>query len=204
MNKKQLLTLLPILSFIWFFMTIILGGLFYNNYSHISQFISELGATGIENGSLINYLGFIPTQVFLLIFIFLCISVIPKTKTNMTGLFFIAIYAFTLGVAAVFPCDFECRPKNPSISHLIHIYSAMPGYLCGIVGIFFISSKSKLWTESNFFMIVSYILVVCALLAFIFLDSEFKIGGAIQRLLELSIYSWLILFGFYLGKYETT
>ncbi len=203
MNRKQLLTLLPILSFIWFFMTIFLGGLAYDNYSHVSQFISELGATGSPNGSWVNYLGFIPTQVYLLAFIFVSISVLPKTKTNMIGIFFVGIYAFTLGVAAVFPCDFECRPKDPSISHLIHIYSALLGYLCGIVGIFLISSKSKLWTKSNLFMIVSYILGIVALLAFLFLDSDFKMVGAIQRILELSIYTWLILFGYQLRKYKT-
>ena len=204
MNRKQLLTLLPILSFIWFFMTIFLGGLAYDNYSHVSQFISELGATGSPNGSWVNYLGFIPTQVSILAFIFISATVIPKTKTNMIGLFFVGIYTFTLGVAAVFPCDFECRPKEPSISHLIHIYSAIPGYLCGIVGIFFISSKSKSWTNSNFFMIVGYILGFVALLAFLFLDSDFKMIGAIQRLLELSIYTWLILFGYQLRKHEIT
>ena len=204
MNKKQLLLLLPIVSFIWFFMTILLGGLAYDNYSHMSQFISELGATGAPNGTLVNYLGFIPTQLFLLTFIFICVSVIPKTKTNMTGLFFIGIYAFALGIAAVFPCDFECRPTVPSMSHLIHIFSAMPGYLCGIIGIFFISSKSKSWTNSNILMRVGYILGICALGSFLLLDSNFKMVGAIQRLLELSIYMWLILFGFYLRRYEAT
>ncbi|NQY93768.1 MAG: DUF998 domain-containing protein, partial [Campylobacteraceae bacterium] len=117
---------------------------------------------------------------------------------------FIGIYAFALGIAAVFPCDFECRPTVPSMSHLIHIFSAMPGYLCGIIGIFFISSKSKSWTNSNILMRVGYILGICALGSFLLLDSNFKMVGAIQRLLELSIYMWLILFGFYLRRYEAT
>ena len=62
MNKKDLLLTLPILSFLWFTATIVIGGLFYPDYNHISQFISELGATGSPYGNYVNYLGFLPTE----------------------------------------------------------------------------------------------------------------------------------------------
>ena len=95
MNKKDLLLTLPILSFLWFTATIVIGGLFYPDYNHISQFISELGATGSPYGNYVNYLGFLPTELFILAFVLICSSVIPRTKANFIGLFFIGLAADT-------------------------------------------------------------------------------------------------------------
>ncbi len=201
LNSRYLLLTLPILSFLWFTSTIVIAGHFYPHYSHIAQFISELGATGSPYGTYVNYLGFIPTELFILGFVLISYSVLPRTKPNTIGLIFIAIYGGTLGIAAFFPCDFECKPDVPTLSHSIHMASAFPGYLCGIIAMFCISSGSMPWSKSKTFKFVGYVLAILALFAFLNLDPSSKIVGLNQRILELSMYSWLIFFGYSLSKY---
>ncbi|WP_200768107.1 DUF998 domain-containing protein [Vibrio nigripulchritudo] len=201
MNSRYLLLALPIFSFTWFTSTVFIAGYFYPDYSHISQFISELGATGAPHGAYVNYLGFIPTELFILGFVFVSYSVIPRTKLNTIGLIFIAIYGITLGIAAFFPCDFECRPDTPSISHNIHMASAFPGYLCGVMAIFCLSSGSTSWSNSKVFKFTGYTAAIVALLAFLSLDPSSKTVGLNQRILELTIYAWLIFLGYSLSEY---
>ena len=185
MNKKDLLLTLPILSFLWFIATIVIGGLFYPDYNHISQFISELGATGSPYGNYVNYLGFMPAELFMFAFVFICFSVIPRTKANFIGLFFIALYGLTLSVASFYPCDYECRPIDPTLSHNIHIFSAFPGYLSGIISMFFLSSGSSVWAKSQNFKIFSYVIGALCIYAFLNLDPKSEFVGAVQRSLDL-------------------
>ncbi|MCJ8319279.1 MAG: DUF998 domain-containing protein [Colwellia sp.] len=160
-----------------------------------------MGATGSPYGAYVNYLGFIPTELFILGFVFISYSVLPRTKPNTMGLIFIAIYGITLGIAAFFPCDFECKPEIPTIAHNIHMASAFPGYLCGIIAMFCISTGSMSWSKSKAFKFSGYVAGTLALLAFLNLDPSSKSVGLNQRILELSMYSWLIFFGYNLSKY---
>ena len=201
LNSKYLLIALPVLSFLWFTSTVFVAGHFYPDYSHIAQFISELGATGSPYRAYVNYLGFIPTELFILGFVLISYSVLPRTKLNRIGLLFIAIYGITLGIAAFFPCDFECKPDVPTISHKIHMASAFPGYLCGIIAIFCISSDSMSWSKSKAFKLIGYVAAILALLAFLSLDPSSKTVGLSQRILELTMYSWFIFLGYSLSKY---
>ena len=200
LNRKKLLLALPILSLLWFTATIVIAGLFYPDYSHSSQFISELGATGSPYGNYVNYLGFIPTELFIIAFVFICFSVLPKSKTNLTGLFFIGIYGLSLGVSALFPCDYGCRPIEPTLSHNIHMISAFPGYLCGIISIFIISSGSSVWVKSKTFKVFSYLMGTLCIYSFLNLDPESNFVGVFQRCLDLMIYAWFIYFSYILSK----
>lgn len=200
MNRRYLLLALPVFSFLWFACTIFIAGHFYPDYSHVAQFISELGATGSPYGNYVNYLGFIPTELFLLGFVFVSDSVLPRTKWNTIGLILIAVYGVSLGVAAFFPCDFECEPDVPTLSHLIHMTSAFPGYLCGILAIFCISSASKSWSKSKTFKYTGYVAGIFALFALVNLDPSSNTVGLNQRVLEFTLYSWFIYFGYCLRR----
>ncbi len=190
------------MSFVWFTVTVVVAGFFYPEYSHTSQFISELGATGSPHGRYVSYFGFIPVNLFILAFVITCFLVMPKTKknrlyVNITGLAFIAVYGLTLGIAALFPCDFECRPVEPTISHNIHLLSAFPGYICGIISIFVMSTLSG---QPKRFKVISITIGGICVLLFFSLDPDSKFVGVYQRSLEVSIYIWLIYFAFSLRK----
>ncbi len=199
MNRRYLLFTLPILSLLWLASTIFIAGHFYPGYSQVSQFISELAATGSPYGGYVNYLGFIPAELLILAFALMSYSVLPRTRQNIIGLIFIVIYGVSLGVAAIFPCDFECQPV-PTLSHNIHMASALPGYLSGIIAILLISSGSKSWAKSARFKFSGYIMAALALLAFCNLNPNSDTVGLNQRILELSIYLWFIYLGYSLSQ----
>lgn len=202
MHRKWLLVL-PIISLIWFTSVIIIGGYFYPNYSHVTQFISELGATGSPYGKYVNYLGFIPSEIFILAFVVISYTKLPRTKVNMTGLILITIYGLSLGVAALFPCDFECRPETSTLSHDIHMLSAFPGYLCGIMSVFMLASGSSQWAQKSSFKVISFILGFVCLYLFLNLDPSSTWVGIYQRSLDALIYLWFIYFAYNLRRYQS-
>ncbi|WP_223669922.1 DUF998 domain-containing protein [Kangiella shandongensis] len=200
MIYKRLLVTLPILSFVWLAATTIIAGYFYPDYSHISQFISELGATGSPHGPYVNYLGFIPTELFILGFVYCCFKVMPKTKSNLTGLILITIYALSLGLTALFPCDFQCEADEPTLSHNIHIIVSLPGYFCAILAMFVIASGATPLTKTTSFKATGMTIGIFATLALVNLNPELSQAGLYQRILESLIYGWLIYFGASLSR----
>lgn len=195
---NTLIIILPVVSALWFFTTIILGGINQPDYQHISHFISELGAIDAANGKIVNFGGFIPASVFLVIFVVLAIYQSPRQKKQVIGLMGIALYAITLGIAALYPCDSGCRPQNPSPSQLIHNLSAMLGYLIALASVFILASYVK-QTSSRVLGNVGYAIGGVALTMLIMLNPEFAFVGVVQRLFELSIYTWIILYSYNLS-----
>lgn len=201
MHHNKWILALPIMSFIWFTCTVILGGLFYPEFSHTSRFISELGATGSPYGDYVNYLGIIPAELMMLAFVFVSHHKLPSTKMNVIGLIFITLYSLCLGVAALFPCDFECRPITPTFSQTLHMLSAFVGYMCGIISIFILSLTSSRWTQKSTFKFVSLILAFICLYLVFSLSDQSTFVGLYQRSLDATIYLWFIYFAYYLSQY---
>ena len=98
----------------------LLAGAAVPNYSHLSQFISELGARDAPFEWQVRFFGFLPSGILLLVFCFFAHAALPRSRTTSMALMGFAIYAVGYLVAAAFPCDFGCRPKHPSTSQIIH------------------------------------------------------------------------------------
>ncbi|WP_290619673.1 MULTISPECIES: DUF998 domain-containing protein [unclassified Arsukibacterium] len=195
---KKLIIILPVVSALWFLTTIILAGAYEPDYQHMSQYISELGATGAANGQWVNLGGFIPASVLLVFFVVMAISHSSGQKKQLLGLMGIAVYAVTLGIAALYPCDSGCRPQNPSVSQLIHNLSAMSGYLSAVAAVFLLASYVK-QHGSKILSIVGYIFGAVASIMFFLLNPEFPLLGLAQRVFELSIYLWILLYSLHLN-----
>ncbi|WP_434361806.1 DUF998 domain-containing protein [Parasalinivibrio latis] len=197
-NRFNVLLVLPIVSFIWLAGTVIIAGLYYPEYSHSAQFISELGATGSPYGSYVNYLGFIPAELLIFAFVAFCYSAVPKTKQNRIGVALIGLYGTALSLAAIFPCDYQCRPVEPTLFHNIHMLLAVSAYMSVMVSMFILSSFDG---YAKTFKIGTRTISVICILLFIALDPESKFVGVYQRLLEGFIYVWFIYFGYILRGY---
>jgi hypothetical protein len=107
----------------------------------------------------------------------------------------------TLGISALYPCDFECRPVEPTTSHNIHMLSAFPGYLCGIISIFILSSGSSFISQYKVYKFVSFTIGVICIYAFLNLDPNSLVVGVYQRSLDLMIYSWFIYFAYSVNQH---
>jgi hypothetical protein len=59
----------------------LLGGAFFPDYSHLSQFISELGARQAPYEQLVRWIGFLPTGVLVLVFAFVAFKALPPRNS---------------------------------------------------------------------------------------------------------------------------
>lgn len=190
------MVILPVTSAIWLLLVIVFGGLNYPDYDHMSQFISELGATGAPYGKEVSLFGFIPAGILLTLFAFYAIYLSSRRYKQVIGLIGIGIYGATLCIAAVYSCDFGCRPEIPSTSQNIHNLSAILGYLSGIMGVFLLASDSSMNEDNKRLGLVGRGLGFIAVFMFLLLNPEFRFVGIAQRIFELSMYSWVILYAF--------
>lgn len=180
--------ILTVVSYIWLATTVIVGGLFYPNYNHIVQFMSELGATRVPHADLINHIGFLGTELLLFAALGIAFTKLPKTPPNLIGFVFLVAYPALISVAAFFPCDFECRPTDPTLAHTIHIASGLCAYLCATIGLTVLSrqSGSRILKTAGIFLPI----ILVALLVSLTPDSP--LVGILQRLAETLLYIWIL------------
>jgi len=194
------LVLLPLLSFLWLAAGVLVVGVFYPGYDHFSQFMSELGASGTVHGTWVNLLVFAGAEVWVLLFLALAGRKLRGNGLALAGLILMAVYAGLLMTAAFFPCDFECRPVDPSRSHLIHVSSGMTAYVAGLCGLFLISAGLNR-TEQR---LLPRGLETAGLLAgaglFAGMLSSQELAGLFQRLLEALLYLWMFRVGIVLAR----
>lgn len=200
MNKPKLALGLTSVSYAWIIITVAIAGAYYPDYSHISQFMSELGAVDAPYADFVNYGSFLPAALVLLAALGLIFSSVPRTATNLIGLGVFAFYPLLVVVASFNPCDAACRPETPSASQLIHMASALFAYVAAVIGLTILSLHANKWLDKSVLTPLGMLMPIflLALLAIMMPDNPNV--GLIQRLFEILIYGWLI---FYIFKLIT-
>ncbi len=196
---KNKLILLPIFSFFWFAAAIIIAGSNFPHYQHSKQYISELAALGAPHADLIRFFGFIPASILLTAFAVVALIFSEKRIKQIVGLLGVAVYALTLSMAAIYQCDFGCRPEQPSWAQNMHNLSALIGYPSGILAIFMLASDLK--DNSKKYLSVAklgHVLSYITLALFFCLNPLFEYLGVAQRLLEFILYCSCIFYAWYL------
>ena len=170
------------------------------DYSHVSQFISELGATGAPYERLVRLAGFLPAGLLLLAFSALAFRAIPRSRSVSLGLFGLALYAGGYLVAAAFPCDAGCRPAEPSASQLIHNAGGLVGYLVAPVFLFTLARATRGWPGASGLTGAGYVASAVALVALLTLSPSSGAAGLSQRALELAVLGWVTMLGVYVAR----
>jgi hypothetical membrane protein len=195
MKAPLLLIVMPTLSLVWLALGVVVWASIYPGYSHLSQFMSELGATGSPIGPWVNYSVFILAEIWVFMFLWAAYTALPRTKLVLSGLVFMCAYACFLVIASLFPCDFECSITSSSQSQLIHLTFGLLAYLCGLMGLLFLSHSAPQWStkkqnsQSAFLLVLRGVCLFAGTLVFTEYD------GLIQRALEALIYGWMIHLG---------
>ena len=98
--------LLGLLGVVFFAIPAIIGGFQFEEYSPISQFISETYATETPWGNKLVYLGYIPSGLMLTLFGFFAPKYLPKSKLVKIAFWFFAVF-YGLGtiMVSIFRCD---------------------------------------------------------------------------------------------------
>lgn len=184
-------------------MLTIIGGAAFPNYSHLSQFISELGANGAPHASLINFAGFLPAGVFICGFAVLAWLALPRSTASAFGMLGIALFGLGYIVATFYPCDAGCRPAAPSADQAIHNALGLLGYLTAPFTLALLGWKARSWPGGKALSIHGFIAAVGAFIGISFLSPEFPYVGLAQRLLEVSVLSWIVACGLFVNNMRT-
>lgn len=95
------------------------GGALKPGYSHFSQFISGLNATGTHYAQVIGWLGFVPFGLLSGSLLFAVAKVVPVKGASRVGYWLIILQPIAYIGSAFAPCDIGC-PAEGSVSQTIH------------------------------------------------------------------------------------
>ncbi len=161
-------------------------------YSHVSQYISELGATGEPHAGLVALLGFAPTGLLLLAFLGLAAGIFPPSRRTTAGVLCLAAVPASYLAAAIFPCDPGC-PGSGSLSQSVHNAFGLLEYVGAVPGLVLLGTafrRSAPWRPLSRASLVAALLAALGFLAMLAPPLE-PVRGLSQRLAEASIFLWV-------------
>lgn len=158
-------------------------------YSQVCNYISELGERGAPYASWVNWAGFLPTGLLVLLFLHAAKGRIPSSGRSL--LLFSAV-GWGYVIAAFFPCDPGC-PYWDSTPQLVHNLSAIIGYPATSVGLALMAvafRTSRHWKKWWVLTMVCSILVAVGFAVMLVSGGELW-RGLTQRIAETAIFGWI-------------
>lgn len=167
----------------------IAGGMAYPGYDHLTQYISELGATGAPTSAGVS-LAFIISGALLTVFWLFCAVLFPRSLLSVIGFGLSALNGVGLVLGGVFRCDFECSTADLSPAALLHDVFGGIGYLCGIAGVLVVGFAARGWPQGRGLFGLSLTCGIPAALAIWLIHPAFEWYGAAQRIVEIALAVW--------------
>jgi len=213
MNKRSLLAhriAFPcaILGAGGIFLLAVLGAAAFPGYSHVSQFISELGATGAPHEMLVRFGGFLPAGIFLCVFAVAAFMSLPRSGLTTFGLVGMFIYAGGYVASAFFPCDAGCRPAQPSLSQIIHNAAGLAGYALAPLSLLALGWRARKWPGEAWpggawpgggqLAAIGMLSAALSLVGLLTLSPKSPYVGLSQRVIEASVLLWVVMCGIYI------
>lgn len=196
MNRKTIF-LTGIIGVTLFSVASILGGFQFDNYNHLSQYISETYAIDTPYGQAFRYFGYIPSGLLLAIFAFSGHKKFPQSKLIKIGFFGLGVfYGLATIIVGIFPCDKGCNKEliDPSLSQLIHNLTGFLTYIFVPLSIIAIGIGLR---QLKTHMVLSKIAIFCGLNCILFVaillsDPLTEYAGLYQRIIEGTFIIWII------------
>lgn len=117
----DILAYLGVVATIWIVVGVSIAGAKYKNYSHLNQFLSELGASGSPTEKLSPLINNYPLGLIFTTFgLFLAIQFYPGSLIMLLIGLLIIIHGVSTWVAGFFPMDADPYTKQPTVSCKIH------------------------------------------------------------------------------------
>jgi hypothetical protein len=194
---NKLISFIGILGVGLFAIAAIVGGLLIDNYSVISQFISESFAINTQYGRALRTFGYVPSGILVTIFCFCAVKFFPKSKSVKVGFYGLAIF-YGLGTILIglFPCDAGCNIEliESSIAQFIHNTAASLTYIFVPINIIGIGIGLRQFPNYNRLSLIAITSgIVSAFFVFILIaDPESDFKGLYQRIIESIFIIWII------------
>lgn len=111
----------------------VIGGLYFPDYDHLRDYISELGALGTPTGTWVSYGGFLPIGLLVFAFVFTAAPLLQLSGRAKLGFYLLLGVGIGYAGAAIAPCDLGC--VGESTRQLIHNSLGLFEYLGGGAGL---------------------------------------------------------------------
>lgn len=179
-----------ILLFIAMYLLMLLGGAALKpGYSPLSQYISELGATGSAHARLISLLGFIPVGIVAALLLWAFAATAPVTGASRVGYWLLLFEPLAWIGSALAPCDLGC-PDSGSLAQTLHTLLGLFTYPGTALGLILLATAPAIRPTTRVLWIA---LAALWLLLFVLmgLDPLQPWRGLLQRLAEWCVYGAL-------------
>lgn len=197
MDKNKFTFLIGILGVSFFIVSSIVGGFLIENYSILSQYISETYAIDTEYGVILRTFGFIPSGILLTLFCFIGVTYFQPSKLIKIGFYGIGIfYGLATVIVGIFPCDSGCNRQlvDPSTSQVIHNLMGLLTYIFVPICMILIGVGLRKFSNNNKFSVQSIAYGAISIL-FVYLliyNSNSVYIGLYQRMVEIVFIIWII------------
>ena len=191
----RLLLLTGLIGPLVFAITVVFVGSLRPGYSHVNQFMSELGETGGHFAWAMNYLGFMLSAGFILIFVLAFRTHLPRTVLNTVGTSLLVVFAVSMFFAGVFSCDVGCPLIERSLDQKLHdLFSilAFPAFTAGVFICGLSLSRTVGWRRFGIYSLVTAILSLILLVAMVQSEASREGTGTYQRFYLGVLFLWLM------------
>lgn len=193
---SRMLTLGGVAGPILFTVIVVTCGALRPEYSHLSQFISELGEIGGPNAGLMNYAGFMVPGALILVSGLGLVGPLPRSGLTIAGAFLVALFGAGVFAAGVFSCDPGCLPENPSREGFLHNLVSLIAFVAMIAGVALLGFQFRRMPGWPGFALYSFLTAAAAaalLLVMMIVTAAMPIIGLVQRVFLGVLFLWLIL-----------
>lgn len=166
------------------------------DYSHIHQFISELGAIGSPHAAIMNYVGFVPAGLLVASSGLALSRVLPREPLIFVCSGLVMLFGLGVATSGVVSCDPGCPQDGGSLQNAIHNRIAPAAFLCLIVAAGILAARFRTlqsWGSLAKYSAASALLGLLLLVALASTLETRNMTGMWQRLLLLVLFSWCAL-----------
>lgn len=192
-------------SVLFTLMTLICSGL-RPGYDHTNQFISELGATNTLYAALMNYAGFIPSGLMIILFAISLLSLLPRSVAGRFGGVLVSIFGTGVILAGFFSCDQGCPQEDGSFENMMHNAVSGPAFLSVIIGILLLAfafRKSIRWSRLWIYSLISSLIAGLFMILLLSSIESRELTGLWQRLLLATVFLWLSIISINLFRFNS-
>ncbi len=191
----RLLLLAGIAGPLLFASVVILVGSLRPDYSHMSQFMSELGEAGGQFAGAMNYLGFMLSAALILAFVLASRTRLPRNRLNSIAATLLIVFAISMFFAGVFSCDVGCSPSEPTLDQKLHDVFSIIAFPAFTAGVFFWGLslfRNASWHRFGIYSLVTAGLSLVLLVAMVQSEATREGTGMYQRLYLGILFLWLM------------
>lgn len=192
---REAASLTGLVAALWFALAIAVVGWLTPNYSHVGQYVSELGADGAPYSFIMNWFGIVPFGLLICCF---AACLFTQLQPGLLGKLLGAML-FLVGIGFVlaggYSCDAGCSFVGMSRSAVIHNMSAMSAFLGAIlVGVLHVIYQCRIGVARGAICMSMFftLSMVAAFAGLVVAGPLSTLIGLIQRCFLAAFCLWLV------------